>query len=107
MKVESRDQMSLRKYNLVISDEAKYDFRDILSYTLQKWGEKKFLEYKKLLDNALIDIMQNPKLGNYNFPPYSYIKAGKHYIFYKIKNNDIAISRILHGRMDFKKHLRE
>jgi plasmid stabilization system protein ParE len=60
-----------------------------------------------LLDHTLTAIEQAPETGGDNFPPYRYAKAGKHYIFYKIERESVSVSRILHGSMDFIRHLKE
>jgi plasmid stabilization system protein ParE len=53
--------MSSRKtYSLSLSDEAIEDFRDILSYTMQMWGERQVEEYATILHKALTAIEQTP-----------------------------------------------
>jgi plasmid stabilization system protein ParE len=48
-KAESLILMSPPKFQLRLSDRAKLDFRHILSYTMQIWGERQFIEYKGIL----------------------------------------------------------
>lgn len=97
--------MSSTKYQLTLSYAAREDFRDILSYTLQMWGDRQMEEYGSMLHAALIAIEQNPEIGKTNLPPYRYFKVAQHYIFYRLHKNNIAVSRILHGKMDFIRHL--
>ncbi len=32
-------------------------------------------------------------------------RAGKHYVFYRIEGDTVRVSRILHEKMDFSRHL--
>lgn len=98
--------MSSRKtYTLSLSDEAIEDFRDILSYTMQMWGEQQVDQYAAILDKALTAIQQNPLMGKADLPPYRHVSAGKHIVFYRLTGNKIQVSRILHSAMDFVRHL--
>ena len=97
--------MSARKYTLTLTHRARLDFQDILSHTLQMWGDRQLAEYKGLLDGALTLIQNTPETGQNDLPPYRYVRAGKHYIFYRIDGDTISVSRILHGSMDFIRHL--
>ncbi|MDC8451095.1 MAG: type II toxin-antitoxin system RelE/ParE family toxin [Nitrospira sp.] len=98
--------MSSRKtYSLSLSDEAIEDFRDILSYTMQMWGERQVEEYATILHKALTDIEQDPLVGKGDLPPYHHVRAGKHVVFYRLTEDKVQVSRILHSAMDFVRHL--
>lgn len=56
--------MSAHKLQLVLTEPAKQDFRDILSFTLQTWGEGQFDEYRRKIDGALHTIAENPDIGH-------------------------------------------
>lgn len=67
--------MSSRKtYSLSLSNEAIEDFRDILSYTMQMWGEQQVEEYAAILHKALTAIEQNPLMGKDDLPPYRHVR---------------------------------
>lgn len=103
---ESLRLMSSRKtYSLSLSDEAIGDFRDILSYTMQMWGEQQVEEYATILHKALAAIEQNPLIGKDDLPSYRHIRAGKHVVFYRVTRDKVQVSRILHSAMDFVRHL--
>jgi toxin ParE1/3/4 len=107
-KAESLILMSPPKFHLRLSDRAKLDFRDILSHTMQIWGERQFIEYKGIPDAALKQIERNPDLGRERLlPGFRSFQAGNHVIFYRIDESSIHVVRILHGRMDFTRHLSE
>jgi len=63
----------------ILSPRAQADLDEIWDYTAERWG----------VDQAEI----------FKYP------AGSHVIFYRKVHADIDIVRILHGRMDFERHL--
>lgn len=100
--------MSRHKFHLVFADLAQRDIDDILAYTIENWGEEQLEKYKIMLDTALKNIEQNPKIGKpgllsglRGFP------AGSHVIFYRIDDTSISVIRVLHGHMDYSRHLDE
>jgi toxin ParE1/3/4 len=96
--------MPVPKFQLVISEPAFSDFRDLLSFTLQAWGEKQFIKYKQTLDDALNAIAENPYRGRKRHGRMV-CHVGRHKIFYRIDNSFIYVLRILHDRMDAVRHL--
>ena len=85
--------MSVPEFHLELSDLAQLDFRDILSFTLQMWGEDQLIEYKGKIDGALQTIAGNPGIG-------------RHQIFYLVDGATVYVVRILHERMNASRHLR-
>jgi plasmid stabilization system protein ParE len=51
--------MSSPKYKIILSDEAREDFRDILSFTIQMWGEQQADIYASIINDALILLANN------------------------------------------------
>lgn len=105
---ENQPLMSRPNFVLELSDSAKEDFRDILSYTLQMWGERQVAEYRDLIDGALQQIAQKPEAGH----PQSgskllFSRVGRHLIFYRVEGVRIFVARILHGKMDLPSLLAE
>ena len=96
--------MSAPKFRLELTKPARLDFRDILSYTSQMWGERQLVEYKSKIDAALSAIAQNPNIGHTQHKLLVY-PAGKHLIYYRIEAATVYVVRILHERMDAARHL--
>lgn len=95
-------------YKLVLTDEAKDDYQDILLFTRERWGEQQQQPYDDLLDAALIAIRENPKKGRarQGLPKgYKLYHAGRHYIAYRIEQQTIYVARILHDKMDIARHI--
>ena len=105
-KAESRIPMSVRNFRLELSESARQDFRDILSFTLQTWGERQLVEYRKKLDAALQIITENPQAGHARHGMMVY-PVGRHVVFYQVDDNarTVYVVRILHERMDALRHL--
>ena len=96
------------KYKL--SKKAEKDLSGIWRYTLDTWSKEQADKYVTGLLTALEDISNAPaSVGR----PYEHVRAGyrkylwgKHVIFYTIRDDgSVFISRILHERMDFDRHL--
>jgi toxin ParE1/3/4 len=98
--------MSAPKFQIELARRAKIDFRDLLSFTGQTWGEKQRVTYRDRIIRALQMIAQNPKLGRKRNGLMAY-QAGQHRIFYRVEGAKIYVLRILHDRMDAMRHLPE
>ena len=91
---------------LELSEPARQDFRDILSFTLQIWGEGQLADYRRKLDNALKTIAGNPQIGRAKHGMRAY-PVGRHLVFYRIGETarTVFVVRILHERVDAARHL--
>jgi toxin ParE1/3/4 len=83
------------------SAQAGRDYREILEFTLDRWGVNQFNTYASMMDDAFGRLVELPKLGvlrnDIQLGLYRY-KVGQHYIYYRIGSNAIEIARILHIR---------
>lgn len=90
----------MSKFKLTISKPAQRDLANIYNYTLTNWGENQFKKYSKRIDDGFKLIIENPQIGKARLEYYS-LMIEQHIIFYKIKDDEISIVRILHKKMDF------
>jgi toxin ParE1/3/4 len=98
--------MSCPKRRIELSQQAKEDFRDILSHTLTTWGESQLAKYRASINEALHFILDNPSAGRPSVKPTLKVLAVEHHrIFYRIIDDTIYVVRILHERMDTARHL--
>ncbi|MCX7108589.1 MAG: type II toxin-antitoxin system RelE/ParE family toxin [Proteobacteria bacterium] len=99
--------MSLPDVPVILSPQAEEDFADILQYTLEMWGEAQVYTYRAVLDKALLTIQQHPQIGH-DCPELSaahrIFPAGRHLIIYRVGDATVLVSRILHERMDIRRH---
>lgn len=94
----------------VLSERAKRDLVDIWRYTLDNWSEEQAIKYyNKLMDGCELIASASDTVGrSYEEvrPGLRGMICGRHIIFYRIISKEwIRIVRILHGKMDYPKHL--
>ena len=99
----------MSKYYL--TNKAVEDLTNIWNYTFEEWSEKQADSYYEMLIESCEEIAENPLFGK-SFKNVTSdllgVKANKHIIFYrKIAKDKIVITRILHGRLDLKKRIRD
>ncbi len=88
---------------------ARRDIRAIGQYSQKQWGKRKAIQYITALYERFDWLSKYPHLGK----PRDEVKAGlfsyqenSHVVFYRVLSREkIAIIRILHHRMDFKRYL--
>ncbi len=87
---------------------ADRDVKKIYLDTAREWGMAQADKYESGLEKTVQLLADNPDLGR----KCDYIKDGyqrheyeRHIIFYRKRKSDIFIIRILHDRMDAKRHL--
>jgi len=95
-----------RRY--VLSPRAQLDLDEIWDYTARRWGIEQAEAYIRQLWQDIEAVAANPasgracpevKAGYYKF------RSGSHILFFRLTKRGIDVVRILHGQMDFEKHL--
>ena len=95
---------------LDFTDAAVSDLRSIRNYTLNAWGEEQEQIYLDSLWSRFEEIIEDPERWRYRedlFPKCQIAAQGKHVILFRVQGNVLQIIRILHGAMDFPRHLPE
>jgi plasmid stabilization system protein ParE len=96
--------------SFLFSIEAREDLNKIFDYTIYNYGKNKANGYNIAIMAAIEHICENPSGGRTrtyteNDFEIRYLRAARHYIFYVLHSGKVNIVRILHGSMDFRKHL--
>jgi toxin ParE1/3/4 len=102
--------MSVPKLPVVLSDQARDDQLNILVYSLNQWGEHQHDVYEAALDQALETLGAYPLIGRARddlVPGYRSFPVERHVIYYYVTEAAVMVVRILHGRMDARRALRE
>ena len=92
------------------SSKAVDDLTYIWNYTYQTWSERQAAEYYNMLVSSCKKVISSTfrlakSYGDIAENLYGF-KAGHHLIFYTpLSDGDFLIVRILHERMDVKRHL--
>lgn len=91
-----------------LTPAAEDDLEAIWIYTVQQWGIEQANRYTDLLTAAFAELAQSPKTA----PACDHIRPGyrrwgveRHMIYFRATNYGIAVIRILHDRMDARRHL--
>lgn len=73
-----------------------------------RWGDRQVPIYQEVLDKALLSLLTHPDIGHKRpdlSPDYRALRAGQHFIVYRISGQVSYVIRVLHERMDFRGHL--
>ncbi len=89
--------------------EARDDIKNIIDYTLKKWGKAQANKYIDELEALAGNLAKTPNLGKGRDALHkgllSYLYQS-HVLYYLKRKNGIIIIRILHARMHPEKHLK-
>lgn len=92
----------------VLSPRAQDDVDQIWDYTVALWGVAQAKRYVDNIRGAIERVAADPRRGR----PCPEIKAGyarcdvgSHVVFYRTRADGIEVVRILHRRMDFRRHV--
>jgi toxin ParE1/3/4 len=89
--------------------QAEADIDGIGAYTKEMWGEDQAVRYLTDLDAVFVALSRSPVLGknrNDLRPHLLSCPCNRHQIFFRrSEQGDVEILRILHGSMDFERHL--
>jgi len=92
-----------------LTPAADQDIAEIWQYSFENWGLEKANDYLNEIENALNNLVDNPKLGKNRDEirqGYRSFQVGRHLIFYRLNlGKQIEAVRVLHERMDYKSHL--
>lgn len=91
-----------------LSRRAATDLEAIADYTIERFGIKQARHYRDQLSACFHQLGDNPALGR----PVEFLAAGlrrfehrSHIIFYQAVGTRILIVRVLHYRMDVRRHV--
>jgi toxin ParE1/3/4 len=91
-----------------LTPRAQIDIQEIWDYTRDRWGVAQAERYVGLIRDIAVQTAEDPRRGkpcDDIRPGYFKITAGSHVLFYRLEGDDFDVVRILHGRMDFNRHL--
>ena len=92
----------------VLSPRARTDLDEIWDWSVAHWGEERAERYIRDLFEVIALAAADPRRGRSRDDiraGYRSIIAGSHVIFYRTARAGIDVVRILHARMDFRRHV--
>lgn len=93
----------MSQYQIILSPRAQDDLKNVRQYTLSAHGEKQAQKFLSLIEEGINNLLDNPEIGRTRDDVksgYRSLVIEKHIIFYTIKETDIHILGVVHGRMD-------
>ncbi len=92
----------------VLLPRAQADLDEIWDYSANLWGIEQANRYARDLRSGVESVACDPLRGrscNAIRPGYYRYSVSSHVIFYRLTSAGIEIVRVLHQRMDFRRHL--
>ncbi len=93
---------------LVLTEIARADLASIRRFSIRSWGQDQTSRYI----DALRDTMKGLVRGTVTTharddlrPGILMATSGRHSIFFEADDSRILVLRVLHGRMDYRRHL--
>ena len=93
---------------LRLSKLALDDLDSIFAYTVAKWGEEQADKYAREIWRSILNLVETPerwRLRNSIYPGCRICLTGRHAVLYRIREGQVEVARILHGAMDFRRHI--
>lgn len=93
---------------LVLTEAALADLKSIRAYTFESWGASQEELYLENLWAKFEAILADPvryRIRQDLFPGCRIAAEGRHVILFRVGDGTLEIVRVLHGAMDFKRHL--
>ena len=98
------------KFQIILSEETKRDLEDIWHTTAHRWSIDQANKYYELLEEGINQLSKTPELGRVLHEvseEYRIYKVKSHLIIYSLEGRRLEILRILHERMEKKRHIGE
>ena len=92
----------------VLSPRAQADLDDIWTFTTNRWSAAQAELYIRQIQSDIETVAALPEIGRACDEirrGYRGYRTGSHLIFYRLTDGGIDVVRILHARMDFRRHL--
>lgn len=109
--------MAERRWRVRLGAAAEVDFANILKWTAENFGDRQARAYRDTLVQAIGELADGPKVagskardeimaGLRTLHVARRGHRGSHFLMYRTApNSTIEIVRILHDRMDFRRHV--
>ena len=94
---------------LVLTEIARADLDSIRRYSTRTWGEERTTAYLNTLRDTLKGLRRGTAAARSRDvlrPGIQVAISGRHCIFFEAVDSRILVVRILHDRMDYRRHLR-
>ena len=93
---------------IIYKPRARRDLAGIWSYSAETWSAKRADEYIDAFDSAMSLINEFPSIArdaSQIKPGLLRYEVGSHVIYFRVDKSSLTVLRILHDRMEPKRHL--
>lgn len=80
----------------------------IFAYTVAKWGDEQADKYVREIWRSMLNLVEAPerwRLRNSIHLGCRICLTGRHAVLYRIREGQVEVARVLHGAMDFRRHI--
>ncbi|WP_281023645.1 MULTISPECIES: type II toxin-antitoxin system RelE/ParE family toxin [unclassified Minwuia] len=99
----------MKNARFILTAQAQDDLDSIGAYTLERWGTEQVISYLSRIDATFEKLClseANDRDASEIRPGLLSVRSGSHVVFFnRRENGDAIVLRILHQRMDFRRHL--
>ena len=91
---------------VLFSTKARKDLVSIRVYTELNWSRQQSIKYINLMLDECFSVPDKEAFISFRaYKDYFFFHCGHHFVFFKSTDQKIMISRILHDKQNFAKHL--
>lgn len=98
----------MNRRHLVISPAAREDLGDIYHYSVHSRGISRASDYLDNLKSHLWELTEQPGMGVERgelMPDMRSLPVASHIVFYRLREAQVEIVRVLHARQDPRRHI--
>ncbi len=93
---------------LVLTEIARADLDSIRRYSARIWGQQQTATYMSAVRDTLKGLVQGTVVARARHdlrPGIQMATSGRHCIFFEADDSRVLVVRVLHDRMDYRRHL--
>lgn len=93
---------------LELTEIARADLRSIRRYSGRTWGQDRTAQYMVALGDAMKSLVAATDISRSRDdirPGLRMVASGRHCIFFEADQSRVLVVRVLHDRMDYRRHL--
>jgi len=94
--------------HLELTESARADLKSIRRYSLRTWGAGRTERYMVALRDTMKNLVSGRTIGCERDdlrPGLRATVSGRHCIFFEADGSRVLVIRVLHDRMDYRRHL--
>ena len=96
------------RHRLELTEIARADLKSIRRYSTRTWGQDRTSQYMTAIRDTLKGLVQGTVVTRDRVdlrPGLRMVTSGRHCIFFEADESRVLVVRVLHDRMDYRRHL--